>query len=90
MDRILRAQIVAEVKQSMMDALEVANERWLTASELCEQFQMITPSWIKEHGHKLPRAKFTTKGKDGREKSTHYGYPQHKIARMIAEGNIRI
>ena len=47
MDRILRAEIVAQVKQSMMDALEVANERWLTASELCEQFQMFTPSWLK-------------------------------------------
>ena len=48
MDRILRAAIVAEVKQSMMDALEVANERWLTARELCDQFQMFSPSWLKE------------------------------------------
>ncbi len=90
MDKQLKDEIVKVVSQATAQAYEVYNEKYLTPDALCEQFQMITPSWIKEHGHKLPRAKFTTKGKDGREKSTRYGYPQHKIARMIAEGNIRI
>ena len=88
MDRILRAQIVAEVKQSMMDALEVANERWLTASELCEQFQMFTPSWLKTYGDRLPRTRAEVAA-DGRTKGSRWAYPQHKIARMIAEGSIK-
>ena len=42
MDRQLRAEIVAEVRKSMTEILEVANERWLTGDELCEQFQMFS------------------------------------------------
>jgi hypothetical protein len=88
MDRILRAQIVAEVKQSMMNALEVANERWLTASELCEQFQMFTPAWLKSYGKLLPRTRAEVATKQG-IKGSRWAYPQHKIARMIAEGSIK-
>jgi hypothetical protein len=88
MDRILRAAIVAEVKQSMMDALEVANERWLTARELCDQFQMFSPSWLKEYGHLLPRTLAEVSSNEG-TKCSRWAYPQHKIARMIADGTIK-
>ena len=36
MDRILRAEIVAEVKQTVAEAMEVYNERWLTGEQLME------------------------------------------------------
>ena len=88
MDRILRAAIIAEVKQSMMDALEVANERWLTARELCDQFQMFSPSWLKEYGHLLPRTRAEVSSNEG-TKCSRWAYPQHKIARMIADGTIK-
>ena len=87
MDRILRAAIVAEVKQSMMDALEVANERWLTARELCDQFQMFSPGWLKAYGERLPRQRAEVQ--DGGVKTSRWAYPQHKIARMIQDGTIK-
>lgn len=88
MDKILRAQIVAEVKTDVLYALEVANERWLTAAELCEQFQMFTASWIKLYGHLLPRQRAEVATKKG-TKCSRWAYPQHKIARMITDGTIK-
>ena len=55
MDRLLRNEIVAEVRKSMTEILEVANERWLTGDELCEQFQMFSKGWLKAYGDRLPR-----------------------------------
>ena len=55
MDKYLRTEIVAEVKKSMTEILEVANERWLTGDELCEQFQMFSKGWLKAYGDRLPR-----------------------------------
>ena len=55
MDRLLRAEIVAEVRKSMTEILEVANERWLTGDELCEQFQMFSKGWLTAYGDRLPR-----------------------------------
>ena len=84
MDRLLRAEIVSEVKRSMTEILEVANERWMTGDELCQQFQMFTPSWLKSYGQFLPRQRAEISGK-----SSRWAYPQHKIARMIASGEIK-
>jgi hypothetical protein len=88
MDKILRAQIVAEVKGSMVEILETANERWITAAELCKQFQMFTASWIKLYGHLLPRQRAEVATKEG-TKCSRWAYPQHKIAMMIADGTIK-
>lgn len=88
MDRLLRAEIVAEVKRGMAEALEVANERWMSADELCAQFAMFTPSWLKTYGKFLPRQRAEVI--DGEKiTSTRWAYPQHKIARMIAENTIK-
>lgn len=85
MDKLLRTEIVSEVKRSMAEALEVANERWLTADELCEQFGLFTPGWIKTYGDRLPRQRAVV----DKTTKTRWAYPQHKIARMIADGSIR-
>ena len=88
MDRLLRAEIVAEVKRGMADALEVANERWLSGDELCQQFAMFTPSWLKTYGKFLPRQRAEV-NEDGKTTTSRWAYPQHKIARMIAENSIK-
>jgi hypothetical protein len=88
MDRILRSEIVSEVKRGMVEILEVAGERWLTADELCAQFGMFSPSWIKSYGHKLPRQRAEVTDGEG-TKATRWAYPQHKIARMINDGTIK-
>lgn len=87
MDRLLRAEIVAEVSKSMTEILEVANERWLTGDELCQQFQMFSPGWLKAYGERLPRQRAEVM--DNGTKVSRWAYPQHKIARMIQEGRIK-
>ena len=57
MDKLLRTEIINEVKRSMREALEVADERWINGEELCNQFQMFSPSWLKLNGHLLPRTR---------------------------------
>lgn len=92
MDKLLRTEIVNEVKRSMREALEVANERWINGEELCNQFQMFSPSWLKSYGHLLPRTRAeVTDTKSSKDKpiGTHWAYPQHRIARMIAENQIK-
>jgi hypothetical protein len=87
MDRLLRAEIVAEVRKSMTEILESANEKWLTGDELCEQFQMFSPGWLKAYGDRLPRQRAEVM--DGCTKVSRWAYPQHKIARMINDGTIK-
>lgn len=88
MDRLLRAEIVSEVKRSMNEILEVANEKWLTAEELCAQFGMFTPSWLKTYGKFLPRQRAEVMDGD-KVTASRWAYPQHRIARMIADNEIK-
>ena len=87
MDRTLRAEIVAEVRRSMTEIMEVDNERWLTGDELCQQFQMFSPGWLKSYGERLPRQRAEVS--DNGVKVSRWAYPQHRIARMIQEGSIK-
>lgn len=89
MDKLLRTEIVAEVKRGMRDYMEMANERWITGDELCQQFQMFSPSWLKNYGHLLPRTRAEVTDAQGNTSGTRWAYPQHKIARMIAENEIK-
>ena len=87
MDRLLRAEIVAEVRKSMTEILEVANERWRTGDEVCEQCQMFSKGWLKAYGDRLPRQRAEVM--DDGLKVSRWAYPQHRIARMIQEGSIK-
>ena len=87
MDARLRSEIVTEVRKSMAEILEVANERWLTGDELCQQFQMFSPGWLKAYGERLPRQRAEVS--DNGVKVSRWAYPQHRIARMIQEGTIK-
>ena len=89
MDKLLRAEIVSEVKRSMSDVFEMYNEQWLTGDKLCEVFQLFNPGWLKAYGHLLPRTQAIVRTADNREHRSSWVYPQHKIARMIAEGEIK-
>jgi hypothetical protein len=89
MDKLLRTEIINEVKRSMREALEVADERWINGEELCNQFQMFSPSWLKLNGHLLPRTRAEVADKSGKTTGTRWAYPQHRIARMIAENKIK-
>ena len=45
MDKLLRAEIVSEVKRSMAEISEMYNEVWLTGDKLAERFGMFNPGW---------------------------------------------
>lgn len=90
MDRMLRAEIVATVRQTLADVMEGADEVWLTPEEMCKQFGMFSPEWLRRHGELLPREKVGIVLEDGTVKeSRSWAYPKHRINRMIMEGKLR-
>ena len=89
MDRMLRAEIIATVKQTMQEVLEGADEVWLKPKQLLEQFGMLTQEWLDTNGHLLPREYASVIWPDGEEKCTRWAYPKHKINRMIMNGELK-
>lgn len=85
MDRLLRAEIVATVRQTLAEVMEGADEVWLTGEQLCERFGMFTQEWLYRYGELLPRERAEVTMKDGSVKGTRWAYPQHRIQRMIEE-----
>lgn len=89
MDKLLRVQIIEEVKRSMAEVSEMYDEQWLTGDKLCERFQLFNRGWLKTYGHLLPRTQAIVRTADNREHRSSWVYPAHKIARMIADGKIK-
>lgn len=87
MDRVLRAQVINEVRAAMTAIMEEYDERYVTAEELVKQFQMFTPGWMERYAYMLPRVRAIAT-EDGQEHRTRFAYPRNKIARMIADGSI--
>lgn len=90
MDPILKREIVAVVRHAMTEALEGADEKWLTGTQLREQFACFTPSWLKTYGHTLPRTQAVVCDKDGVEHRTGWIYPKNKIQRLVRTGEIKM
>ena len=86
---MLRAEIVATVRQTMTEVLEGADEVWLKPKQLIEQFGMFSQEWIDRNGHLLPRENVSVIWPDGREVETRWAYPKHRINRMIMEGKLK-
>ena len=86
MDRKLREEIVAEVNKAVTQAMVNMSERWITADELCKQFQMFTKDWVDNYGDILPRKKIKVTHLNGETRGTNWAYPQHQIAMNIASG----
>lgn len=90
MDRMLRAEIVATVRQTMTEVLEGADEVWLSPEEFVKTFGMFSMEWLRRHGEMLPREKAWVTMPDGTVKETKsWAYPKHRINRMIREGKLR-
>lgn len=86
MDRKLREEIVAEVQKAVEVAMVKAGERWITADELCNQFQMFTKDWLEKYGDILPHKRIMVTHLNGKTRKTRVTYPQHEIAINISEG----
>ena len=89
MDRMLRAEIIATVRETMREMLEGADEVWLKPKQLLEQFGMLSQEWLDRNGELLPREYASVIWPDGKEVCTRYAYPKHKINRMIQEGKLK-
>lgn len=89
MDRMLRAEIIATVRQTMTEILEGADEVWLKPKQLLEQFGMLSQEWLDRNGELLPREYASVVLPGGEEKCTRWAYPKHKINRMIQEGKLK-
>jgi hypothetical protein len=86
MDRKLREDIVAEVQKAMTVAMISLQEQWLTADELCRQFQMFTKDWLEKYGDILPRKRVKVTHMNGETRGTRWAYPRFEIAKNIADG----
>ena len=89
MDKLLRTQIVNEVSQSVALAMETYKEEWVNGDQLIALFGMFTKGWLKTYGHLLPRTRAEVTEQDGRKRTTEWSYPRHKIARMVANNEIK-
>ena len=85
MDKLLKAEIIATIKTTMKEILEGSDEIWLTADQLMERFQMLSPEWMRHNAKLLPRERAVVVQADGERKATRWAYPMHKINRMIQE-----
>jgi hypothetical protein len=89
MDRMLRAEIIATVRQTLKDVLEGAEEVWLTKEQMVERFGMFSEEWMRKNAQLLPREYASVIWPDGKEKCTRWAYPQHKRQRLIREGKLK-
>ena len=87
MERKLFDRIIQVVVKAVTEAMMRICEKYITADELCEQFQMFSKGWLKAYGDRLPRQRAEVM--DEGVKVSRWAYPQHKIARMIQDGSIK-
>lgn len=88
MDKMLRAEIIGEVRKAMAESLELYGERWVTGQELCEQIACFTKSWLRMYGHTLPRQQVVVTEPNGEDHKTGWCYPLHRIMRMFESGQL--
>jgi hypothetical protein len=84
MDRQLRAEIVATVRQAML----TFNEKWVTAETLCEHVETLNKRWLKDHGHMFNRTRVEWTDKDGHHAQA-WLYPLNEIKEWIMNGKIK-
>lgn len=89
MDKLLRAEIVGEVKRILIDILEGSKEQWVSGDELGKHISCFTPNWLKMYGRSLPRTRAIVSCKDGSSHQTGFIYPLHKIQRMVATNQVK-
>ena len=89
MDKMLRAEIIGEVRRAMQESLEMYREQWVSGEELCKQISCITKSWIRTYGHILPREQVIVTDSDNVPHRTGWCYPLHRIQRMLQSGELK-
>lgn len=86
---MIDAKLRADILATISEAMEVYKEEYLTADMVTERFPMFTREWLKRYGHSLPRTHAVVTDEHGEKHQTRWVYPAHKIARMIADGEVK-
>ena len=84
MDKVLRAEIVATVKQAMT----TYNEKWVTDEVLCEHVGTLTKRWLRDHGQMFNRTRVEWDDDEGHHVQA-WLYPLHEIKQWIMDGRIK-
>ena len=85
MDKVLRAEIVNEVRKAMLEI----NERWVTADVLCEHVGTLTKRFLQDHGDMFNRTRVEWTDKEGIRHPQAWLYPLNEIKMWIATGKIK-
>lgn len=89
MDKMLRAEIMGEVRRAMQESLEMYREQWVTDKELMKHVQCLNKTWFKTYGHTLPREQVIVTDSDNEPHRTTWCYPLHRIQRMLQSGELK-
>jgi hypothetical protein len=89
MDKLLRTEIINEIRRAEREVHECYEERWVTDKTLSQYIETMTPRWLRSHGHLLGRTRQVVTSKDGTETKSPYVYPLNKILRMAHDGELK-
>ncbi len=87
MNKKLREDLIKAAERGAYLAMMRANEQYISAEELCRQFQMFTKDWLDNFGDILPRKKVRVECTiSGTKRGTRWGYAKLEIAENIRNG----
>lgn len=89
MDKMLKKELVIEMRNLMKAVFEQNHEQWVTGKQLAAQIGCFTAAWLKNYGQALPRTRAIVTDKDGIEHAGSWIYPLHRIQRMIESDKIK-
>lgn len=89
LDKQTRDAIAMEAGKAVREAMEIYDEKWLSAEQLCEHISMFTKDWLKHYGHTIPRDRLEVVDIDGTVRCSRWAYPLHRIQRMLKNQELK-
>lgn len=89
--RELESVVASVVRRAVEEKLEMYEEVWLTAEQLCNTFATLKPSWLDRYWQSLPEGCVRQPGVTddrGQEHKTSRLYARNKIQRLFSTGEI--
>ena len=84
-------EVKAVIRRALEEQMEMYEEVWLTADELCKVFGTLKPAWLDRYWQALPKNCVMTPGVTDEENVKHTTsrlYARNKIQRLFASGEI--
>lgn len=82
-------QIETTIQNAVREAMKAANERYVTAEELCRHIGTLTPRFLQDHGTMFNRKQLEWEDKQGRKHKQGWLYPLNEIKQQFLEGNFK-